>query len=260
MTTITVKDIFDCYINPIENNKLINLALPLNTIELNTDNFDPGSIQQIINTIEVMNGYTTEHKKQDPTSMLLNTIDALQNNEDNDLFEQMKQAEKYRGNHIGLLNVFTATLTKNIIEYNEKGADVIVLDANNEPMAIARIVNRYSTLNKGAVDRIHKGFLDTVNNPESPYYNCQAIMVEKIPKYDGASRIFNPTHLKLPEDDRLLRMGLQQFMTHYAHDKYAYIKSLLITAKALNNIGKIPDDYDMRMIFSGLNQSINRID
>ncbi len=256
-TKITLSDLHNLYIKGRQESQGLTKAhaMPLDSLpHVASDN----ALALMRESIGRMIDAEVKEKKIDPMSVALNNIDVTQTRGFPEQFEQLKRAESTRSNNINLLTIATALVSPNISLLDKKGFDVVVNDENGSTLAIARIINRGNSLSKADTHRCYEIFKRAVETPNSAYFGCKAILVEKIPVRDGGASRFYPgmSEKDKPSDALLHRMGLQQFMTKFGLDKYGYLKGLILSCRCLVEFGKLEESYDMRPVFETLAQSI----
>lgn len=74
-------------------------------------------------------------------------------------------------------------------------------------------------------------------------------MVERIPKKDGVEVEFSPSDSsrgqKGQETDKIKRMGLHQFLSHYDKTQNAYCKAIVLIAFTLYEQGISPENFNL---------------
>lgn len=177
------------------------------------------------------------------------------------LFEATRIADKWRGNRIGDLNELICCLQPNITKSSAGKLDVLVHDGNGNVTAVAEVKNRFNTMNAASAIRTRKTMESLVLERGATYFGCDAILVERIPKKEGAEVDFNPSDpsrgQKGQASDKIKRMGLHQFLSKYGKTEYAYVTAIILLAQTLHEQGILPADYDMRFIFNLLNDSLS---
>lgn len=266
-------DIFNVYLRGMESSNGIcrGIAIPLNSISANFDSFDEDSIDRLETAVidlirkSALQRNTT---KPDPLAALFQNLDRDFDAGDTPVtrreyeqFERTRVADKWRGNRIGNLNELIATLPERIQLSQEGQLDLVVFDNNDIPIAVIEVKNRWNTMNSSSAIRLRKEIERHVLSRGSTFHQCKGILVERIPKGNGNSCYFSPsdpsTGEKTADNDIILRMGLQQFLSQYAGDQLAYMKGIIIIANTMVQEGALPAEYDMSFIFELLEESIS---
>jgi len=266
-----ISDIYAVYYNEIEKSGNVerNKPIPLDSIELNMVAYKEADIEALRNDlIGIIEQSKTERKitKPDPIAALFCNLDRNFGEGDQPVtlreyqkLEQARVQEKWRSNRIGYLNELISALLPNIEKSSAGQLDLIVKDLNGEPTALVEVKNRFNTMNAGSLARLRTEMDRLVLNRGGTYTGCEAILAERIPKTDGKEQPYTPsnnaTGARFEENEKIKRMGLDQFLSRY--DKYAYLKGLVFIAQVMSEQGALPSDYDMSVIFELMNKSMS---
>lgn len=266
---IDIQDIHNVFVAGVQRSGNVSRdeIIPLNRIDLDLEQFKPEALQRFISAVrEITEGSRIERpvSKPDPIAAIFMNINADEviSEDDYQKFEKLRLADKWRGNRIGQINELIIDLFQNFRLSTSGKLDVVVYKSNdtNDPIAIAEIKNRYNTMNAASAIRTRQTMESLVLDKGSSFFGCDAVLVERIPKTDGSEALFNPSDPKRGQvgnpSEKIKRMGLQQFLTRYCKDETAYVKAIILIAKTLVATGALPDDYDLRFIFSLLHQSL----
>ena len=240
-----------------------NQPIKLNDIDCPIDNLDPEGIEEFkkeVKNIITGSRTITRKTKPDPISALLMNADTTNNDgpinkESYELFERSRLADKWRGNRIGELNELMACMLPNISKSSSGELDLVLSNQN----IIAELKKRFNTMNAASAIKTRKNMEELVFNNSSKYKGYKAILVERVPKSDGTESLFCPSDpdkgMKTTESELILRKGFQQFLEDCG-GPLVYLQGIVLIATVLVENQLLPNDYDMRFIFSLLQESI----
>lgn len=266
---IDIQDIHNIFVAGVSKSGSItkNSSVPLNRIELDRSQFKPEAVEKLkLEVFAIVEGSKIERpiSKPDPIAALFmnSTPDELINEDDYLWFEQLRLADKWRGNRIGQINELIINLFDNVRLSSSGKLDVVVYDLESEkPVAIAEVKNRYNTMNSTSSIKTRQTMESLVLDKASTFYGCDAILVERIPKSNGNIVPFNPSDPKRGHSgspyQEIKRMGLNQFLQIYCGKETAYVSALVLIASFMVEAKAIPEDYDLRFIFSLLHKSLS---
>lgn len=269
MQKYTAEDLEKFFIEGQKNGLQGFHPIPLCDIQVDFSDLLPDGItafKQAIIDIVVGSKSHEAISKPDPIAAILMNADRDRKDprmtaDEYKLFEATRIADKWRGNRIGDLNELICCLQPNMTKSSAGMLDVLVHDDTGNVIAVAEVKNRFNTMNAASAIRTRKTMESLVLERGAAYFGCDAILVERIPKKEGAEVDFNPSDpsrgKKGQESDKIKRMGLHQFLAQYGKTKHAYVTAIILLAKTLHEQGILPADYDMRFIFNLLNDSLS---
>lgn len=269
---INVDDIHAIYFMGLEevNGLTQESAIPLDSIAddymKGYDNDAIDSLKSEIVDIIAQSSKPRALQKPDPIAALLSNLDRDFTKGDNpityeeyELLERSRVMEKWRSNRIGELNERIATLLPNISKSSPGQLDLIVTGSTGNPTALVEVKNKFNTMNASAMARLRTEMDRLVLNRGGKYLGCEAILAERIPKYDGTEQPFAPsnnaTGEKFQTHPKIKRMGLNQLLSR--NDNLVYLKSMIFIAQVMSEHNALPSNYNMQGIFRLLRESLS---